>query len=192
MFFLASKRLSRYKLLNQREDLDKAITNFTESILLLPLSHPLQRGPIIFGPFLLLAYALFFRSNVSKKIEDVIYATKYLSHLRDQPHEIPGSLRHKITASLVDALALQVQLEAGDVMQNIREMAVLSRELLETSDVDATHFIIIIHAVVTSKIGLDVPDQPLDELIEFLRVARKRRPDLLDGHMIFATCLVLR
>jgi hypothetical protein len=129
---------------------------------------------------------------VYKQPEDAIYATKYLSHLRDQPYEIPGIPRYQVTALLVGALALQVELEAGNVMQNIREMAVLSRKLLETSDVDATDFIFIIHAVVISKICPSVPDQPLDELIEFSRVARKRRPDLLEGRMTFAYSLVCR
>jgi hypothetical protein len=132
------------------------------------------------------------RSNLSKQPEDAICATKYLSHLQDQPHEIPGMLHHQVTAFLVDALALKVKLEAGNVMQNIREMVVLSRELLERSDVDATHSIITIHRVVISKIRPDVPDQPLDELIEFTRVARKRRPDLLEGYLTFAHFLVCR
>jgi hypothetical protein len=79
-------------------------------------------------------------------------------------------------------LAQQVQLEAGNVMQNIQDMAVLSRELLTlgTSDVDTTHLIILIHGVVRTNIQTGVPDQPLDELIECLRAARKHRPDLLD------------
>jgi hypothetical protein len=129
---------------------------------------------------------------VSKQPEDAICATKYLSHLRDQPHEIPSIPRYQVKASLVDALALQVELKAGNVMQNIREMVVLSHELLETSDVDATHFIVLIHAVVISQIRPAVPGQPLDELIEFSRAARKRRPDLLEGHMTFAISLVHR
>jgi hypothetical protein len=37
-----------------------------------------------------------------------------------------------------------------------------------------------------------VPGQPLDELIECLRAARKRRPDLLEGHMTFAISPVCR
>jgi hypothetical protein len=139
-----------------------------------------------------LANVLLLRSNVSKQSEDAICATKYLSHLRDQPHEIPRAPRYRVTELLLDALLLQVELEAGNVMQNIREMAVLSRELLETSDVDATLLIIRIHEVVILKIRLDAPDQPLDELIEFSRVARQRRPDLLQGHMIFAESLVFR
>jgi hypothetical protein len=188
---IALEQVRRYELSNQREDLDEAIVNFTESILLSPLSW-LQHGSIILAALFPLASALFLRSTVSKQPEDAICATKYLSHLRDQPHEIPSIPRYLVTALLVKALALQVELEAGNVMQNIREMAVLSRELLETSDVDATHSIILIHAVVISKIGSSVPDQPLDELIEFSRVARKRRPDLLKGQMIFAYSLVCR
>jgi hypothetical protein len=152
-----------------------------------------MHDPLILAALFALAYTLFFlRSNVSKQPEDAICATKYLSHLRDQPHEIPNIPRHRVTALLVDALALQVKLEAGNVMQNIREMAVLSRELLETSDVDATHSIITIHAVVLSKVRQADPDQPLDELIEFSRVATKRGPDLLQGHMTFAISLVNR
>ena len=184
---LAFMRLDRYTLSNQREDLDKAILHLTESILLLPLSR-LQHDPIALGLLFLLARALFLRSCVSKQPEDAICATKYLSHLRDQSHEIPSIPRYQVTELLVNALTLQVELEAGNVKQNIREMVVLSRELLETSDVDAAHFIIAIHAVM-SNIRLDDPDQRLDELIEFSRVARKRRPDLLEGHMMLAKSL---
>ena len=191
MISLASKRHFRYRQLNQREDLDKEVVHLTELILLPPLSR-LQRGPNILASLFLLASALLLRSTVYKQPEDAICATKYFSHLRDQPNETPSIPRYQITALLVDALALQVELEAGNVTQNIREMVVLSRELLETSDVDATHFIIIIHAVATSKIRLAVPGQPLDELIEFSRVARKRRPDLLLGHMTLAMSLVRR
>ena len=191
MFSLAAKRLDRHKLSDQREDLDKAIVHYTELILLSPLSW-LQRSPNILDTFFLLACSNFSRSLVYKQPEDVICATKCLSHLRVQPHEILSIPRHKITAFLVDTLALQVMLEAGNAMQNIREMAVLSRELLETSDVDATQFINLIHTSVFSKIRLAVPDQPLDELIEFSRVATKHRPDLLKGHITFAISLACR
>ena len=191
MYSLASKRHFRYRQLNQRDDLDKAIVHLTESILLSPLSR-LQRSPIILTALFSLATALLMRSKVSKRPEDAICATKYLSYLRDHPHDIPSRPRHRVTALLVDALALQVDLEAGNVLQDVREMTVLTHELLETPDVDATDFISLIHAVVISKIVLAVPGQPLDELIEFSRVATKRRPDILQGHMTFAYSLVLR
>ena len=188
---LAIKQYLRYRLSNQREDLDKAVTNFTESILLPPLSW-LQHGPMIQVSLFLLATALILRSKASKQPEDAICATKYAYHLRDQPHEIPVFSRHKVTALLVGALAFQVELEAGNAMQNIREMAILSRELLETSDIDATLPIVLIHAVVRSKSRPDVTGQPLDEVIEFSRVATKRRPDLLEGYMTLAISLMFR
>ena len=195
MFSLASKRLDRHTLSHQREDLDKAIVHLTESILLSPLSR-LNRGRIVLPFLFLLARTLLLRSTVSKQPGDAICATKYLSHLRDQPHEILSIPRQQVTALLVNALALQVEMEAGNAMQNIRDMAVFSRELLETSDIDATHFIVLIYAAVKSKIRVGAAagalEQPLDELIEFSRVAKKRRPDLLEGHWTFAKSLIGR
>ena len=192
MLSLAEQRRFRYRQLKQREDLDKEIVHLTESILLLPLSW-LQHSPDILTAFLLLARALILRSSVSERPEDDICATKFISYLRNQPHEISTISLDESTRLLVYSLALQVELETGNVMQNIREMAVLSRELLETSDVHATQqLILLIHSVVSSKIRPGVLDQPLDELIEFSRVARKRRPDLLEGHRTFAISLFSR
>jgi hypothetical protein len=131
---------------------------------------------------------------VTKQHEDVVSATKFLFHLRHQPHEIPTIPRHRVTELFVHTLALQVGLDAGNVMQNIRVMAVLSRELLtiETSDIDTTCLINFIWEVVASKIELGVPDQPLDELIECLRVAIRRRPDLHHGRAAFTKSLACR
>ena len=194
VYRLAAQRFLRYTPSNQREDLDKAIVHFTESILLSP-PFWLQRGPDIRDALLVLASALFMRSKVSKQPEEAIYATKYFFHVRDLPQESFRTSRHRVTASIVDALALQVKLEAGNVMQNIRAMAVLCHELLtlETtnlaSDVDATELILNIYTVVMSNIRDIIPDQPLDELIECLRAARKHRPDILEGHVALAFCL---
>jgi len=111
---------------------------------------------------------------------DAIYAAEYLRRLRDQPHQAFEVPRHQVTTFLVDALAFQVELETGNVMQNIGEMAVLCRELLtlEMSDVDITHSITLLASAVLSKIRPEVLDQPLDQLIECLRAARMRKPDL--------------
>jgi hypothetical protein len=87
---IALGQLLRHRMSNEREDLDKAIVNFTESILLSPISW-LQHGPRILDALFQLAHVLFLRSNVSKQPEDAICATKCLSHLRDQPHEIQVS-----------------------------------------------------------------------------------------------------
>jgi CHAT domain-containing protein/tetratricopeptide (TPR) repeat protein len=193
MVSLARLRRRRYRLSNQREDLDKEIIHLTESILLPPPSC-LQHGPFILHTLFYLANALGVRSGVTKQPEDIITATRFLFRLRDQPHEIPIIPRHTVTELLVDALALQVEWEAGNAMQNIREIAILSRELLtmETSDVDTTRLINLIWKVALSNSDLNAPGQPLDELIECLRAALKRRPDLLRGRFAFALCLMCR
>jgi len=161
---LALMRERRHILSDQREDLDKAIVYFTESILLLPFSY-LRHGPIFLGVLFFLSRALVSRSTVSNHPEDAIYAAKYLFHLRDHPHECPASPRCQVTRLLLDALGLQVKLGAGNKMQSIRELAVLSRELLtsEMSVDDNTHLIIFISKVVCSTIRTGIPGQPLDE-----------------------------
>jgi len=123
----------------------------------------------------ILAFVLLKRSDGSNKPEDAIYAVKYRRHLRDQPHKAFGLARHLVTTSLVDALAFQAELEAGNVMQNIEEMAVICRELLalDMSDVYTSHSITLFARAVRSKIRLWVPDRPLDQGIECLRAAGK-------------------
>ena len=93
----------------------------------------------------------------------------------------------------VVALAFQVMLEDRDVMQNIGEMGVLCRELL-TSNVSksATTLVTLTCKVVFSKIRMGVPDQPLDQLIECLRVARELKPELREAHFALAYCLTIR
>jgi CHAT domain-containing protein len=196
MDFLASLRHRRYILSNQREDLDKAIVHYTESILL-PTPSCLQHCPFVLHTLFHLANALALRSHLTKQPEGVITATKYLFHLRDQPHEIPCISRHQATELLVPTLALQVELGVGNVMQSIREIAILSRELLtvEASDIDTsytTRLINLIWKLVRSNSRLNDPDQPLDEFIECLRVAIKRRPDLPQGRAAFALSLTTR
>jgi hypothetical protein len=190
---LASAQFRRHTLSNQREDLDSAIVHLTESILLPTLSW-LQYGSFILDALFYLASVLLLRSEVTKQPEDVISAAKFLFHLRDQPHGITLAPRHQVTELLVETLALQVELVAGNVMQNIREMAVLSHELLimETSDIDTTRLLDLVSEVVRSNINPGVPDQPLDELIECLRAAMKCRPDLPQVPATFAKSLVFR
>jgi CHAT domain-containing protein len=193
VFDMAFEQFHRYAESHQMEDLDNSIFHFTKSILLLPLSW-LLNGPIIVHALFFLAYALFMRSKVSKQPGDAIHATKYLFYVRDQPHEIPGTPHREVTDLLIRALALQVTLEAGNVMQNIREIAVLSRELLtlDTSDVDARDLILLIYNAVKSAIRPGVPAQPLDELIECLRAARRHRPDLPEGRFALFKSLASR
>ncbi|KAH9052214.1 hypothetical protein EDB87DRAFT_1581906 [Lactarius vividus] len=178
---LAFERGRRYKLSNQSEDLDKSIIHLTESILLQPSSWlKLELSPTIPVTFFALALALVRRSEASSQPEDAIYAAKYLRHLRDQPYTVPRFLRQAVAACLVDALACQVEFGANNLMQCIEEMAVLCHELLTSnpSDDNTTRSISRFAAVVSSEITLWAPDQPLNQVIECLRLARQQRPDL--------------
>jgi hypothetical protein len=193
VYNLATARLDRYELSNQEVDLDKAILHLTEAILLHPSSRP-EPKPNILSIFSNLAIALHLRSIESEQPEDATYAAKYLRHLRVQPHEMFQFPRHKVTTLLVDALAAQVKLGAGNVMENIGEMAVLCRELfaLDILDDDTTLSITRFVLAVLSKIRLGVPDQPLDQLIECLRAARKHKPDLREARFALALSLCCR
>src|SRR6266702_2493776 len=194
VLFLAMTRLKRHMLSSQREDLEKSILRFTESILL-PLRSRLDpHGLLILQALFLLSLALVMRSTLSKQSEDAIYAAKYLRHLRDQPHQAFGFPRHQVTTLLVGALAFQAELEAGNVMQNIEEMAVLCHELFTSgaSDGDTTRSITLFSRVVSSKIRLGVPNQPLDRPIECLRATRKHKPDLRAARFALAHSLGCR
>ncbi|KAH9057580.1 CHAT domain-containing protein [Lactarius vividus] len=189
---MAIMRLKRYMLSNRSEDLDKSILRFNESILL-PLTSLPDHGPLILRALFLLSLALVMRTTLFKQPRDAIYAAEYLRYLRDQPH-VFGFPRHHVTILLVDALASQVELEAGNVMQNIDEMAILCRELLilDVSDADTTRFITLFSRAVLSKISPWVPGPILDQLIECLRAARKRKQDLREARFALAFSLGCR
>jgi hypothetical protein len=69
----------------------------------------------------------------------------------------------------------------------------LSRELfaLDMSDDDTTSLIRVLCEVMSLKIRACVPNQPLDELIECLRAARMRIPDLFRGEGRIALAISL-
>jgi CHAT domain-containing protein len=179
---------------NQREDLDKAILRFTETILFPPHSW-VGHGPLIISALLFLAGALLKRSAVFKEPEDAIYAAKYLRHLRNQPHHVFGIPRHEVTAMLVDALASQVISEAGNAMHHITEISALCHELFTSDESDGdmtTRSIIFLSAAVRSKFRVWDPDLPLDQVIECLQLARMRKPELRVAHTVLALCLTSR
>ncbi|KAI9432880.1 CHAT domain-containing protein [Lactarius psammicola] len=190
VFYLAMLRLLRHMRSNQREDLDKAILHFTESLLLTPRSW-LENGRLILTALFHLAFALLKRPKVSNQPEDVVYAVKYLRHLRDQPHPPFCVPRHRVTTILVDALAFQVKLGAGNVTQDVEEMAVLCRELMDASDSDTigpiTHFVGVVKSTM-NPLATDPPNQ----VIECLRLVRKHKPDLLEARLALAFSLADR
>ncbi|KAI9438875.1 CHAT domain-containing protein [Lactarius psammicola] len=188
-YCLAMLRLLRHKESNQREDLDKAILHFTEALLLPPRSW-LENGRVILTALFQLASTLLERSKVSNQSEDVIYAAKYLRHLRHQPHPPFSVPRHQVTTTLVHALALQVELEAGNLTQDIEEMAVLCRELLmDASNSDSIGPIALFVGSVISTMNTPTTDPPSNQVIECLRLVRKHKPDLLEARLALAFSL---
>ncbi len=170
-------RESRHSRSHQKEDLDKSIVHYTEAIFLPPISRTgrfLNVVQLLFR----LALALLRRSEEFKQSEDIKYSIEYLRYLRGIALESFNTPRNDVITTLIQALATQVQLEAGDGARNIEEMVVLCRELLISNistDVPDHAFKSLEQAVdATSDRGL--PIQSLDEVIECLRDAVKVCP----------------
>ncbi|KAI0298414.1 hypothetical protein B0F90DRAFT_718137 [Multifurca ochricompacta] len=174
---LAMARFVRHHLSDQKEDLDKSITHFTEAIFLSYRSFDMPSLNLV-QVFFRLASALLRRAKQFEQLEDATYSTNYLRHLRTLPLESFDILRDEVTTSLVRALAIQVEFRVGDGIRDIQEMVVLCRELL-TSDSSAgypTNAIIFLAGAVLDTFCSGDQVQPLDEVIECLQEALKKCP----------------
>jgi hypothetical protein len=170
-------RFARYKLSNQKEDLDKSILHYTEAIFLPPMS---QAGPFpnFVQTFFRLASALLVRSEKFEQPEGIKYVIEYLRYIRGFPLDSFDVPRTDVTTSLIRALRTQVTLGAGNGTQDIKEMVVLCNELLSSSKsavIPAAAFWCLgMAAEIEFKRGL--PIEMLDEIIECLRDAVKAYP----------------
>jgi hypothetical protein len=131
------------------------------------------------------------RAVLSKQPEDAIRAAKYLRDLRGHPQKAPGISLHEVTGLLVEALAFQVKSETGNAMQDIGEMTVLCHELLTSKAPDRFTLPAIVHYTdaVFYKFRVWDPDLPLDQVIEYLQLAKLRKPKLRVAHIVLALCL---
>ncbi|KAH9052213.1 CHAT domain-containing protein [Lactarius vividus] len=176
----------------EASDLDnlKEILHLAESTLLHWQSLPEPKHIIQFFSALTLAL----HEHSEKHPEHAVYATKYLRHLRNQPHTASGFSRRVVTTSLVNVLVTQGISEGSNILQNIEEMAVLCRELLasDPSNEETTISVTLFSNIVSSKIHPLVPDQPLGQAIECLRLARIHKPELRRAHFALALCLRAR
>ncbi|KAN0141139.1 CHAT domain containing protein [Lactarius tabidus] len=189
---LAVLLLQRYELFNQREDIDKSILYFTESL----LSSRLADGPMIVESLFLLAHSLVMRSKVSKEPEDAISAAKCFRRLRVPALSPFIFSRHSLTAYLVQTLSFQMWFKASDhVVQTLEEMAVLTHELL-TSDPSCGEttvaITILAEALCICNHPYPFPDQPLNQIIACLRLARMHKPELRVVRFVFTQYLILR
>jgi tetratricopeptide (TPR) repeat protein len=190
---LGLRLLERYKLLNQKEDINEAILYLTESLLSSPL-RMLAHGPMIVVDLLILADSLLMRSRMSKEPEDAISAAKYLRHLRDPAHASFAFLRQKVTTTLVVTLALQTELKASDAVQALEEMAVLTHELLtsDPSGDDTTGAIAVFTRALLPDLPDSFPDLVLNQVIECLGLARTHKPEMREVNFALSQCLIIR
>jgi CHAT domain-containing protein len=187
---LARERFERYKLSQLKEDLDKSILHYTDAIFLPPAAHSLNLVQLIFR----LALALISRSERFDQPEDIKSSVEYLRYLRGLPldsFDVPSDI---VTTSLIEALAIQVRLNAGDGTRNIMEMVVLCRVLLisnKPADFPIGAFLSLDQAA-----GVEVtrgwPIQLLDEVIECLRDAVKAYPGSYHLLLVLACQLFTR
>jgi CHAT domain-containing protein len=184
---------------NER-DLDKSILQFTQAILhpFHPVTQTKDR-PNLIAAFFSLTKALLHRTHMSRPpvASNTKYCIKYFYYLRDLSLEPFGVPRDEVTAWVVCALSLQTRPGSGDMKTSLKQMTVLCRELLTSGDLTELPTLAIkalAHVIVISPLaGLESLDtQPLDQLIECLREANARLPDLHDVPDALSWCLYTR
>jgi hypothetical protein len=192
---LGISQFCRYRMSGQEGDLDKAIFHLTQVIFIPPLWPNDDHRKTILQASSILTFALMMRLEVCKLPDDAISVAKTLRRLRDQQaRQSFGLPRHPITALLVWALARQVDLEAGNVMENIGEMAVLCHELitLDTSSDTTSASFECLFTTLVHKIHLPFPDQPLEQIIECLRAGRAHQLCTCEARIGLAIGLFIR
>ena len=158
-------------------DLNTSIVQFAHATFL-PFHFSAEGGPNLLQVFYYLTGVIFVRSFKFKQPSDITHCVKYLRYLRGQSLQPFGVTDNEVTGLLVRALALQVNLEPDQGMQAVEEMSVLCRELLvsdfseEYLKVTLTDFAEAIAHVMTLR------GQLSQQVINCLREANTRLPNL--------------
>ncbi|KAH9055410.1 hypothetical protein EDB87DRAFT_1330490 [Lactarius vividus] len=179
---LARARFARYKLSQQKEDLDKSILHDTEAILLPPVSldgRPINIVELLFD----LAFALLLRSEKFEQSEDVKYSIVYLRGVPLDYFDLP---KHTVTTLLIRALGIQVQLEARDGTRDLDEMLDLCREFLGpniSADFPVAAFMAFGEAVMC-ELSRGRSVQSLDKVVKCLRDAARLCPPGSKSHPV--------
>ena len=193
---LAALRVTRFKLLGQKEDLDTSITHITEAILFPSLFPHDPWFLLVVSMLFLLAQTLVLRYSVSRQPEDVKSSLEYFHYLRDNfyPLEAFQIPRDRFTSSFVEALAHHVMLRTGDETHNMEEMADLLREF-GASDFSKGFPSVAVHAFSAAINSIYVwsdSKQPPEQVIEVLREVMIHNPDLDQVFLALVVCLANR
>ena len=193
LYVLAELRTPYFGSLNQRSDLDKAVTHLTEAVLLSSTQH------IVFFLFHL-AVLLLSRFSHYKRPDDLKSSIKYLRFLRinfrsleafNIPHasgDLPTNLFHALARNLLLTEA------PGEMARDIAEMVPLIPEFI-TADILTHQQRLAIKAFSTTfntlELRLENIQQVVDQAIQELRKATMLNQDLWIAHAL-AMCLSCR
>jgi len=122
----------RFQSSTQQGDLEQSIFSLTETIYLPIIRDTSPLFLNIVEIFYHLALSAYVHVNESSWPEDVISCIIYLRYLHAQWPEVSMKFPLPVTTALVRALAVQGELELGDMDEDIEEMADLCDELLNS------------------------------------------------------------
>jgi hypothetical protein len=127
LFQLVGSRSQRFALSDQKRDLDKVITHLTEAILLPPTQDP------VLG-FFHLAVQLRSRFSFYRQPDDLKSSIKYFRFLRVNFHSLEAfdipKTSGDLPSQLFNALAYNLVLTPGDMVQDLEEMMALIPEFI--------------------------------------------------------------
>ena len=123
---------SRFLSSREQADLEQLIPFFTKAIYLPHTRDTSSSSTNIVEIFYYLTISFFSRVMESRRPEDVKSCIRYFCYLHQQWHEVSMKFPVPVAIALVHALAMQVELEIGDVDEDIEEMAGLCDELLNS------------------------------------------------------------
>ena len=192
VYELGQAKCDRYQLSRQQHDLDQSILHFAEAVY---LPHPWDSCPIIIVQFYSLTLAIFFRAKAYGQHSDVRCCITYLRYLRAHWLQDTIDPHIPVTETLVSALAVKVELDLGEVDQDIDEMADLCRELLSSQTTISsrtrhiTEFAVAVGGHIQNLFGGRVPSE---KVLDCLRKAVIRFPDLNDVSIALAKSLLVR
>jgi len=193
---LALETWTRFLSSGQQGDLEQSILSFTEEIYLPITRDTPPPFPNIVEIFYHLALSVYIRVvNEARRPEDVKCCIRCFRYLHAQWREVSMKFPVPVTTALVEALAVQVELELGDVTQDIEEMADLCDELLSSN----ISIQFLTDPIVDFARAVDIhftgPFQhkiPSEKVIDCLRKALVRLPDLQEVSIALAQCLYAR
>jgi tetratricopeptide (TPR) repeat protein len=192
LFQLGGLQSQCWALSNQKSDLNKAITHFTEAILLPPTQD------IVFELFHLAAL-LRSRFSFYRQPDDLKSSIKYFRFLRVNFHSLEAfnipDISGDLSSNLFYALAHNLELTPGDMVQDLEKMVTLIPEFI-TADIltyHRKHTIKAFGEVVTKTemFRREDTNEVANQVVQVLREATVLNADL-DISFALARCLATR